>query len=74
MKFRSLLLFACMVFVPLMAMFSHKIPSGFREAVRQQIWNPARLALMAALDVEPAVAGTHLSTQAISGTHLSTQA
>jgi len=29
---------------------------------------------MAALDVEPAVAGTHLSTQAISGTHLSTQA
>ena len=28
---------------------------------------------MAALDVEPAVAGTHLSTQAISGTHLSTQ-
>lgn len=33
MKFRSFLLVACMVVVPLIAMFSHRIPSGARAAV-----------------------------------------
>ena len=74
MKFRSLLLFACMVFVPLMAMFSHKIPSEFREALRQQLWTPARQALMAALDLEPAVVDTLVSTHAVVDTHASTHA
>ena len=74
MKFRSLLLFACMVFVPLMAMFSHKIPSEFREALRQQLWTPARQALMAALDLEPAVVDTLVSTHAVVDTHASTDA
>ncbi len=74
MKFRSLLLFACMVFVPLMAMFSHKIPSEFREALRQQLWTPARQALVAALDLEPAVVDTHASTHAVLDTHASTHA
>lgn len=33
MKFRSFLIVACMVVVPLIAMFSHRIPSGARAAV-----------------------------------------
>lgn len=33
MKIRSFLLVACMVVVPLIAMFSHRIPSGTRAAV-----------------------------------------
>lgn len=33
MKFRSFLIVACMVVVPLIAMFSHRIPTGTRAAV-----------------------------------------
>lgn len=33
MKIRSFLILACMIVVPLTAMFSHRIPSGFRAAV-----------------------------------------
>jgi len=35
MKCRSLLLFACMIVVPLLAMFSHKIPTDVRAAMRR---------------------------------------
>jgi hypothetical protein len=40
MKLRSALLVACMIVVPLLAMFSHKIPSATRVAVRRQMWEP----------------------------------
>lgn len=35
MKYRSLLLVACMLVVPLLAMFSHKIPADVRAAMRR---------------------------------------
>lgn len=35
MKFRSFLLFACMAVVPLVAMFSHKVPREWRLAVQR---------------------------------------
>jgi hypothetical protein len=35
MKCRSLLLVACMLFVPLLAMFSHKIPADVRASMRR---------------------------------------
>ncbi|MGI9178245.1 MAG: hypothetical protein ACR2IT_10365 [Pirellulales bacterium] len=37
MKFRSALLFACMLIVPAVAMFSHRLPSGIRASVREAI-------------------------------------
>lgn len=46
MKFRSLLLFACMIVVPLLAMFSHKIPPALRQAARTHLWEPARRAIV----------------------------
>jgi hypothetical protein len=41
MKFRSFVLCACMLIVPLLAMFSHRIPAQAREAIRTHLWNPA---------------------------------
>lgn len=35
MKIRSALLFACMLVVPALAMFSHRLPSGVRSSVRE---------------------------------------
>jgi hypothetical protein len=40
MKLRSALLVACMIVVPSLAMFSHKIPSSTRVALRRQMWEP----------------------------------
>ena len=40
MKLRSALLVACMLVVPLLAMFSHKCPAGTRAAARRQLWDP----------------------------------
>lgn len=40
MKLRSTVLFACLLVVPLLAMFSHKIPRGFRTGFRDRIWQP----------------------------------
>jgi len=37
MTFRTSLLVVCMVAVPAAALFSHRVPSGFRTAVRQQV-------------------------------------
>lgn len=45
MKIRSFLLFACMIVVPLLAMFSHKIPPDVRQAARRFVWEPAQRAL-----------------------------
>jgi hypothetical protein len=37
MKFRSALLFACMLVVPALAMFSHRVPADWRTAVRDAV-------------------------------------
>ncbi|MCE9631573.1 MAG: hypothetical protein K8S94_12775 [Planctomycetia bacterium] len=37
MKLRSALLVACMLFVPAVAMFSHRIPADMRKAVREAV-------------------------------------
>ncbi|MEI7862329.1 MAG: hypothetical protein WCJ21_06840 [Planctomycetota bacterium] len=52
MKLRSSLLIACMVIVPLLAMFSHKIPTQARAAAREHVWNPVQQAILSALDME----------------------
>jgi hypothetical protein len=41
MKFRSCVLWSCMLVVPMLAMFSHRIPPGTREAIRTHLWQPA---------------------------------
>lgn len=41
MKFRSLLLLACMTVVPFTAMFSHRLPDGLSKAIRRSVWEPA---------------------------------
>jgi hypothetical protein len=41
MKFRSLLLLACMTVVPFTAMFSHRLPDGLAQAIRRSVWEPA---------------------------------
>lgn len=41
MKLRSSILFGCLLVVPLVAMFSHKIPRGVREGFRDRVWRPA---------------------------------
>lgn len=45
MKIRTFLLFACMIVVPMLAMFSHKIPPDFRQAARHHFWDPAQRAM-----------------------------
>ncbi len=40
MKFRSALLIACLIVVPLLAMVSHKIPAATRIAIRERLWDP----------------------------------
>jgi hypothetical protein len=41
MRFRSLLMFACMIIVPTIAMFSHKLPPELRNAMSKIVLNPA---------------------------------
>lgn len=40
MKVRTFLLFACMIVVPGLAMFSHRVPAGVRSATRCALWDP----------------------------------
>lgn len=40
MKVRVCVLVVCMTVVPALAMFSHHVPVGLRQAVRQQLWQP----------------------------------
>jgi hypothetical protein len=71
MKIRSFLLFACMIVVPLLAMFSHKIPPDFRQAARRHLWEPAQRALTGGeTAAEPAAVAT-MPTVAISETPVS---
>jgi hypothetical protein len=49
MKLRSALLIACLIVVPLLAMFSHKVPSATRVAIRERLWNPMIEPLASAL-------------------------
>lgn len=39
MRFRSALLVACMVVVPMIAMFSHRVPASVRSAIRDGVWD-----------------------------------
>lgn len=38
MRIRSALLVACMVVVPLIAMFSHRVPAQVRASIRDAVW------------------------------------
>ncbi len=49
MKLRSALLIACLIVVPLLAMFSHKVPTTTRAAIRERLWNPMIRPLASAL-------------------------
>ena len=40
MKVRVCVLVVCMTVVPGLAMFSHHVPVGLRQAVRQHLWQP----------------------------------
>lgn len=40
MRFRSLLMFACMIIVPMIAMFSHKLPPELRNTISSVVLNP----------------------------------
>jgi hypothetical protein len=40
MRLRSSILVACMLVVPALAMFSHKVPAGARRQLRQSLWEP----------------------------------
>ncbi len=40
MKVRTCVIFACMTIVPALAMFSHHLPAGVREALRNRVWEP----------------------------------
>jgi hypothetical protein len=52
MRVRTLLLGACMVVVPLLAMFSHHLPPNFAAKARQALWDP--LAARAGWQTAPA--------------------
>ena len=53
MKFRSFVLVTCMLVVPLLAMFSHKIPAELRGAIRTRVWKPAMQAIASVFELEP---------------------
>ena len=55
MKFRSGLLVACMIVVPMLAMFSHHVPDGVVAAASRLVYDPMVSRLSAALS--PRVAG-----------------
>jgi hypothetical protein len=40
MKVRTCVMFACMTIVPALAMFSHQLPAGLRDAMRTRLWEP----------------------------------
>lgn len=68
MKIRSFLLFACMIVVPLLAMFSHKIPPDVRQAARRLVWEPAQRALNGSKTGPEPAAVAAMPTVAISET------
>jgi len=40
MKFRTSVFFACMIVVPALALFSHRLPADVRAKVRSCVWEP----------------------------------
>lgn len=48
MKFRAFILVACMLVVPGMAMFSHRLPAEVRASLRRHLCDPAHRAMQAA--------------------------
>lgn len=40
MKLRAALLLVCMITVPMVAMFSHKVSASTRQAIRKRFWDP----------------------------------
>lgn len=40
MKVRTCVLVVCMTVVPALAMFSHHVPAGLRDAARRHLWEP----------------------------------
>jgi hypothetical protein len=54
MKLRSALLIACLFVVPLLAMFSHKVPAATRSAIRERLWDPMIRPLASALGLSAA--------------------
>ena len=40
MKVRTSVLVVCMTVVPALAMFSHHVPAGLRDAARRHLWEP----------------------------------
>jgi hypothetical protein len=68
MKIRTFLLFACMIVVPMLAMFSHKIPPDFRQAARRHLWEPAQRALVGSETAPEAAAVASMPTVTISET------
>lgn len=71
MKIRTSLLFACMIVVPMLAMFSHKIPPDFRQAARRHLWEPAQRALAGGETALAPAAVASMPTVAISETPVS---
>ena len=58
MKLRTGVLLACLLVVPLLAMFSHKIPRSLRDQWRRHVWQPlAGLATQPAPPAEAAPTG-----------------
>lgn len=57
MKIRSILLVTCLVVVPLIAMFSHRIPPAARAAVGQWLRDVSRGSRSAAVTAVPQAAG-----------------
>lgn len=50
MKWRSSVLITALVVVPLVATFSHLVPSGVRRAASANLWQPVRRGILALLD------------------------
>lgn len=54
MKVRTCVLIACMTIVPALALFSHQLPAGVREAFRSHVWEPAEAWVASIAKREPA--------------------
>jgi hypothetical protein len=65
MKVRTCVMFACMTIVPALAMFSHQLPAGLREAMRTRIWEPVENWVASLTKREPAKIGRVSNVAAI---------
>jgi hypothetical protein len=74
MKLRSCLLLACMVVVPLLAMFSHRIPTELRAAVRRTVGDLWTRGTSAVAPTRPAAAAPRPPAAVASAPRAPTQA